>query len=331
MTTIYRVYGQSLASDFTFKTRLLPGSGNPDLTFSLVSSAPDYLTWREIEPVIHNEYIHLYCGEAFDLFRFIDLADFDIFSEKIVCHLLDPEYNYQVEVLLLGLIFSYWLEKRGILALQASAVSLNGQAVAFLSTNAGGKSSLAATLVQMGYPLLSDDILPIQKNKGLFIAHPSFPQMRMWPEVAQHFLGSYEDLEFAHPAYKKRRVPAGQLGNFCNKAIRLGCVYLPERQESDDNRLRIEPVPYVQAIMNFTAYSFAAQYADAAGMQAERFQFSAKLAQAIPVYRLIYPTGLIDYLTSASKSSNWGRRRSRSALRGLLNIRMPCRASSMTD
>jgi hypothetical protein len=114
----------------------------------------------------------------------------------------------------------------------------------------------------------------------------------MWPEVAQHFLGSYEDLELAHPAYNKRRVPISRLEDFCSTALPLACVYLPERRETSESRLWLEPAPLVQAILNFTAYSFAANYVDAVGLGAARFKFFATLAQAVPVYKLIYPSGL---------------------------------------
>ena len=293
MTAIYRVYGQVLASDFPFTTALQPGSGAPDLTFSRVFIAPDYPAWRDGTPALNiRNTLFIYCCETFDLFRIIDLADFYILSDAIVCHLHDAQYDYQVETFFLGVIFSYWLEKRGIRALHAAAVNLNGQAVAFLSTNSGGKSSLAATLVQMGYPLLSDDILGIQKDGDRFIAHPSFPQLRMWPDAAQHFVGSYEDLELAHPAYDKRRVPVHRLGGFCDKGVPLARVYLPERHENmDSHDIQIERIPPVLAVMDFSAYAFAESYLAATDLQAERFRFSAALTQAVPIYKLIYPSG----------------------------------------
>jgi hypothetical protein len=293
MSPLYRVYGQLLASDFPFKTQLLPGSGSPDLTFSLVFSAPDYQEWQHVEPAVNNQnLLFLHCCQAYHVFHFVDLADFYIFPDKIICHLLDRDYDYQVEVILLGLVFSYWLERRGIRALHAAAVNLDGEGVAFLSTNAGGKSSLAMTLTAMGHPLLTDDILPIEQIGNRFIGYPSFPQMRMWPEVALHFVGSYEELELAHPAYDKRRVPVGRLGDFSTEAVPLSHIVLPQRRETKERQITLQAVPPAQAMMDLMAYSFAANYVEAAGLHAERFHFFGALVQSVPVYKLIYPSGL---------------------------------------
>lgn len=293
MSAVYRVFGQLLASDFAFRTQLLPGSGKPDLTFSLVFSAPHYRNWEQSEPVIRSSgIVSLYCSTGYDVFHFDDLADFYIFSDQIMCHLINRKYDYQVEVILLGLVFCYWLEKHGIRALHAAAVNVNGKAMVFLSNNAGGKTSLAATLTQMGYPLLTDDILPIRQTGDGFVGYPSFPQMRMWPEVAQHFLGEYEGLELAHPAYNKRRVPVSSLGDFCSEAIPLDRIFLPERGEMPEERIRLEEFAPMQAIMHLTAHSFAGKYADAAGRQAERFKSFGALVRAVPVYKMIYPSGL---------------------------------------
>ncbi len=57
-------------------------------------------------------------------------------------------------------------------------------------TEPSGKSSLAASFMQNGHPLLTGDILPLEQNTdGAFFARPGYPIMRMWPEEALRFLG----------------------------------------------------------------------------------------------------------------------------------------------
>ena len=293
MNAIYRVYGHLLATSFVFKTPLLQDHGTPDLSFSLVCSKPDHVNWGDVKPVTSRPgVLSLYCYADYDVFHFDEIADFYIYSEQIICHLIDATSEYQVEVMLLGVVFSYWLEKRGIRALHAAAVNVNDKALVFLSTNSGGKSSLAATLMRMGHQLLTDDILAVQQSTGRFIGHPSFPQMRMWPEIAQHFLQEYESLDLAHPAYNKRRVPVNRLGEFCCKAVDIGRIILPRREVKQDKDIRIERIRTVEAIMLLMAHSFAGNYADAGGLQAERFRCFGALVQVVPVYRMIYPSGL---------------------------------------
>ncbi len=144
----------------------------------------------------------------------------------------------------LGDVLSYWLERQGIRALHAAAVVANGRAAAFLSSNYGGKSSLAAAMMQVGCPLLTDDILPVEETGGIFIGRPGYPTMRMWPDEAAYFLGSYEHLPLVHPELSKRRVFVGPdgFGSFCETSQALSCIYLPERRDDLDPTCTISSI-----------------------------------------------------------------------------------------
>jgi len=253
--------------------------------------------------------------------RFTEAADLYIWPQEIVCHLLDPAYDHMVEIYLLGLALSLWLELQGIPALHASAVVVEDRAVGFLATNSGGKSSLAAALMQAGYPLLTDDILPIERRQDTFWGRPGYPQMRMWPDQAQHFLGYYEDLDIVHPAYTKRRVPVGDdgLGVFCHVPQPLACLYIPERRDPDareTQEVEIKPILGAEALTALLGQSFALHIVEALGLQASRFRFFASLASQVPMRRLAYPEGsdqlprvrraILDDLLGLSSSRRWG-------------------------
>jgi hypothetical protein len=68
------------------------------------------------------------------------------------------------ETYLLGLLMKAILIKKGIHSLHASAVLVDGKAVAFLGFNGFGKSSLAASFVSAGYPLFTDDVLRLDES-----------------------------------------------------------------------------------------------------------------------------------------------------------------------
>lgn len=204
-----------------------------------------------------------------------------------------------VEVQLLGIVLACWLEWQGIPALHASAVVVDDRAVAFLSTGGGGKSSSAVALMQAGNPLLADDIVPLERSGEAFVGRPGYPQMRMWPEQAEHFLGYYESLELVYPGYTKRRVPVEEngLGPFCAASRPLACLYLPERREVVDWGVRTEitPVPRREALMALIAHSFVPHLVEAMGLQPRRLSFFAELTARVPVRRIFYPSGL-DHL-----------------------------------
>lgn len=302
----YRLYGMTLSSDFAFSNRLAPGAGPPELTFICVRSAPLAGSWERVEPDYASppgndggSSILVYrLGESSDecwVVRF-RTADFYLWPGHIICHLLDPRHGYLAEIQLLGIVLALWLERRGVPALHASAVAVRDRAAAFLSTAGSGKSSLAMTLMQAGYPLLTDDILPVERSGGAYSGHPGYPQVRVWPEQARSFFGHHEGLDIVHPSYSKRRFPVGYgdgFGDFCEASRPLGCLYLPERRDPAiwGTRVEITAVSPLQSMMYLIAHSFAGRVVEALTMQTRRMSFFASLVGQVPVRRLLYPDG----------------------------------------
>ena len=61
---------------------------------------------------------------------------------------------------------------QGLEVLHASAVALDGAAVAFTAPSGAGKSSLAAHLVAAGATFVADDVLAVEARDGVVEAHP---------------------------------------------------------------------------------------------------------------------------------------------------------------
>jgi hypothetical protein len=300
---VYSLYGFRLASDFPFANRLAKTTGEPDLTFQLVDAAPMigleddtpvYASSPELDGV-EESVLKVYRQGSCHILRITGVVDYYIAPDSILCYLVDPDYEYLAEIHFLGIAFSLWLELRGMPALHASAVVVEDRVVAFLSTNKGGKSSLAATLMQAGYPLVTDDILPLEQYGEKFLGRPGYPQMRMWPDQARYFLGHYEDLGIVHPAYSKRRVPVGTdgLGTFRRESAPLACFYLPERRDPAawGAGIEITSPPRMEALMSLVGQSFVPHTVEALGLQPHRLGFFARLLSRVPVRRIVYPEG----------------------------------------
>jgi hypothetical protein len=300
---VYSLYGLSLASNFSFSNRLAHGTGTLDVVFTCTVNDPPATGWDVHQPVYSSaaqlvsgqSLLYIYRQRDYYVIRFTEVADYYLWPDRIVCHLLDEAYEYLVEIHMLGIVFSIWLELRKIPALHASAVVVEDRVAAFLATNKGGKSSLAASLMQAGHPLLTDDVLPIERYEGVFRGRPGYPQMRMWPEQAQHFLRHHETLDLVHPAYSKRRVAVGEngLGTFCDRSQPMSCFYIPERRDPADWGLRVEitPVPRGEALMSLIGESFASYAVEALGLQSKRLAVLASLVSQVPMRRIIYPEG----------------------------------------
>ena len=101
----------------------------------LAGHAPAYTSPNHSDDGESSAYV--YRLDDCDVLRFTREADFYLWPDRIVCHLLDPACAYQVEIYLLGTVLSFFLERRGIPALHASAAAVGDRAVAFLSGNRG--------------------------------------------------------------------------------------------------------------------------------------------------------------------------------------------------
>ncbi|MEW6636303.1 MAG: hypothetical protein AB1425_05755 [Actinomycetota bacterium] len=299
----HALYGVTLASGFPFANRLAEGEGEPELTFDVVDEPP-VTGWEEDTPAFasspeldgaEESLVRVYRRDGCHVLCLTGVADYYLWPDRIACHLRDPAYGHLIEIHLLGIALSLWLELRGIPALHASAVVIEGRAVGFLATNKGGKSSLSAALMQAGYPLLTDDILPVEIERGAPGGRPGYPQMRMWPDQALHFLGRCEDLEIVHPAYSKRRVPVGEegFGAFCGESRPLGCLFLPERRDPAvwGTEIEFEQLTPLEALMALIGQSFAPNAAEALGLRRRRLEIFSALVSRVPVRRVIYPEG----------------------------------------
>ena len=295
----YRLFGIILETEFAFATPLATGTGEPDLVFALVPEAP-FTEWRNSPPLYESLHTlpdgrrgtYLYRHGSCDVLRFTGIAHFYLWPDRIACQLLDPAFDYGVEIFFLGAVMALWLERRGVLALHASAAVVDGGAVAFLASNEGGKTTLAAGMMQRGHALHSDDVVAVTQPGGAATAHAGYPQMRMWPDQARRFVADTIRLDPVHPRIEKLRVPLGRagLGRFCGAPKPLRCIYLPER--TGRGEIEFDTVPPGEAVFRIIQQSFVAELASAARLEAARLGRVAALVETVPVTRMTYPSGV---------------------------------------
>jgi hypothetical protein len=245
------------------------------------------------------------------MLRFADAGAFSVGPGRIVARPEGPrdagplpeQRRTVLELRLLGPVLAFWLERAGRAALHAASVTVAGRSVGFLSSNHGGKTSLAAALMALGRPMLTDDVLAVEEaveaGEVCFRGHPGYPQMRLWPADLERFLppeGCLEQTpkrEFprVHPGFDKVRVPVGSggLGAFDAESRPLGCLYVPDRREGVP--IDITAIPRREALMALIRHSFLPRLVAAMGWQERRLDLLARLADRVPVRRLTYPTG----------------------------------------
>ena len=296
----YRVYGVTLATDEVLAVPLPTTDLPVDVTLGVVTELDEALDFTDQQPVYAEGKGRAGLAQ-FEFYRLPDRAvvritgamDFHCWADRIVCHLLDERHRYLLEVALFGMIMALWLELRGVVTLHASTVVIGGRAVAFSSGRGGGKTATAAAAIHAGHSLLSDDLLALARSGDEFTAQPGYPQVRMWPDQAGHFIGSEEGLEKFHPAHDKRRVDVGAgFGTFFSQPAALGAIYLPERADHAEAEVSIARLPPRAAMLALIRLSFLPREVVRFGLQPGRMEFLAALLSAIPTSRIVVPRGL---------------------------------------
>jgi hypothetical protein len=107
--------------------------------------------------------------------------------------------------LLIDQVVPHLLAAEGELVIHASAVAVDGRAVAFIGPSGAGKSSLAAAWVQHGATLLADDFVLLREADVGYDATVAYPSLRLWSDSADFFAGSAESLPVVNGYSSKRR------------------------------------------------------------------------------------------------------------------------------
>lgn len=195
---------------------------------------------------------------------------------------------------MLGPILAFWLEQQGRLVLHASAAVVEGRAVAFLAPKTGGKSSLLAALMQAGYPMLSDDVLPVREQAGVVVGEAAYPQMRLWPDQVARLAKGVRGVHPVLSGLRKCRVPGGEggMGHFSAGSWPLAGLYLLKRRQPARARRSVDITPLAprEALRELLRHSFLAQLVGRAGLQPARLPLLAQVIRRVPVRRLAYPS-----------------------------------------
>lgn len=187
---------------------------------------------------------------------------------------------------LLGPILAFVLRLRGLLAVHASAVEVEGGAVLLAGPSGAGKSTTAAAFALNGWPVLTDDVAVIAARGDVLEVVPSYPRVRLWDDSVAGLLGESEALPLLTPTWEKRYLPLGT-GDaaFSPRPLPLRAVFLLREREETDQAPRIEPVTPLAAFPAILGNLLAGQaFADEPAEVA--FRFGTRLVQRVPVFAL---------------------------------------------
>jgi hypothetical protein len=203
---------------------------------------------------------------------------------------------------LLGPVLGFVLRLRGVTCLHASLVAVGERAIALLGPPGSGKSTTTAAFATQGYPVLADDMAPLQDQGDTFLVQPTYPRLRLWPDAVRLLYGSPEALPCLTPSWDKRYVDLTQNGyRFQQKPLPLAAIYFLGEPSADPAAPFIETVPVRTGLITLVTNAYTTHLLDKA-MRAREFELLSRVVAGVPVRRVMTPHADGDYLSKLCKS-----------------------------
>jgi hypothetical protein len=177
---------------------------------------------------------------------------------------------------------------RGITCLHASAVLIGGRAIAVAGFPGAGKSSTAAAFLQMGFPVLADDVVPVFEDGGKFMVQPAHPRIWLRPDMVESLFGSIDALPLLAPSWEKRYLDLNVTGpGLPHEPKPLAGIYvLSERANEPERPLVTEAAPR-DILLRLLCNTYMNHLLDP-GMRSQEFETLTRLQRSVPV-RMVHP------------------------------------------
>jgi len=211
-----------------------------------------------------------------------------------------------IRVFLLGSALGVLLHQRGLLALHAGAVEVDGQAVAFAGHSGAGKSTLVAHLRQRGHRLISDDLLTVSLDaQGQPWTQPSFARIKLWADALRHIPHREDMLARCHSRLDKFLLSAPD--DYRDQPIPLKRLYILAENHEDDT-VSLQPMTGLDAVKTLARETYKPRQIKAMGLEMDHFKLCSRTAGRIEMAVLRRPKKLtqmarvLDFLEATWKS-----------------------------
>jgi hypothetical protein len=186
-------------------------------------------------------------------------------------------------VFLRGSILGFVLRLRGLTPLHASAVAVGNQAIALVGPAGAGKSTTAAAFARLGYPVLSDDIVPLLDRGDSFLVQSGYPCLCLWPGSVSSLYGSPDALPLLTPNWDKRYLALKDNGyRFQQEPLTRGAIYSLGERCSDSTGPLVETLPAQAGFLALVSNTYMNYLLDQT-MRAREFELLGRVATNVPL------------------------------------------------
>lgn len=238
-----------------------------------------YITEAEVDPeewAAYNDYGDRILGKADATMRFkVDRGEEIIFDPL-------PEADMEfLRAILSGELISVLLRQRGLLALHASAIELDGHAVGFIGGSGYGKSTLATRLVANTGTLLTDDVLAIDLQQPRPTVYPGQQEVKLNSDSSDQ-LGFGSTSERRAHSFTKKRLYSYDTGPFRGCELRKLYVLEPKKRSANG----VVRTSRTDAVLELIRHTRGVGMIKASAFIKAHLQQCETLAKTIPVESL---------------------------------------------
>jgi hypothetical protein len=290
----YSVYGLAVASDFPLALPQEASEESANLCVRLELVSPDnFPVAAEHRPSAEGGWFQhavLDNGSVYmrweDFFEFIITAD----GRRVLCKMLSKAEIESFEAYLTTLALSGALIQQGEEPLHATVVAIDGSPVGLIGPSGAGKSTLAAFLIERGGELVTDDMLRLEFRDNVAVAFPGPRRLKLFNEPAQRILKQALDCGRFNPFSEKHIFQPVSFIDRRKGPLPLSALYFldPSPQHRDPNSISIERLFGVDLFKTIAAATMNSRL-NAADRLERQFRFTERIANGIPVYKLMYP------------------------------------------
>lgn len=288
----YGVYGIALHSEIPLNLVNLesPGFAEIELRSRTLDALREIIAGVELQGESGwHKWANLHDGSMY--VRWNKLGEFWVAADgrQILCGRAPRTSIESFQVYLLGQALSCALVKQCLEPLHGTAIVDQGEAIVFLGDSKFGKSTLAASFVNAGYPLLTDDLLLLRPSKRGLEAYPGPPRLKLFPKTAHRFLSSAAARGRMNPITRKLIIPLSAQQT-CADPVHLRAIYVlagPEEMRSQ-RRVQIAPIVAREAFLALVSNTFNALIVDPARLQRQVIE-TALFLRDVPVKKLSFP------------------------------------------
>ena len=196
----YQAFGIIFDSDFEIPELPVAKAGPVDVRIEIARIPAG-------TPAVIERGVVYRAGQGWFLLEMEGVARYLVSCGEVITVEPDGGAHYDdIRVFLLGSCLGALLHQRGVLAMHASAVNIDGGAVLFAGPSGAGKSTLAAALHQRGYNVLSDDVTAVTLEATGPWAHPGVNRMKLWRDSVLQLGHDPQRLNQVRPATRHRFV-----------------------------------------------------------------------------------------------------------------------------